>query len=366
MILKKHKYLRHLIVLIILASCSSTSKNIQFNSIEYEERDSKDYQEIFDYQSFSLNDLKTIQRIIENDDLNQQQLRDAKLLKKNFQKILSKKKFSLELNPGQQYSKEVIRLIYQFNLPIKVLWDKTEKNPLPENLLMKKINGFCSSVYEDAIASINEVIKQTNDSILIIYSKNYESFMKNLKSNNSNFMTEQYDASDFQAFAAEILGINFSNNRFKKISSLSPSQKLNYIPQPRSDLSKIILLLGSQEYKSMLPALRYHGGNSYEYINFISSMEEITNPLQLLDYEDSWTPISKYLATKIQKDELVSIEKFLELGALHEWLLVQILNQAEVESAKINGVNGSIIFKSNSCSKRIIPLKKISTNLFST
>ena len=32
MILKKNKYLKHFIALIILASCSSTSKNIQVNS----------------------------------------------------------------------------------------------------------------------------------------------------------------------------------------------------------------------------------------------------------------------------------------------------------------------------------------------
>ena len=102
MILKKNTYLKHFIALIILASCSSTPKNIQVNSIESEERISKGFQEILDYQSFSLNDLKTIQRIINSDDLNQEQLRDAKLLKNNYQKILSKKHYSLELESYQQ------------------------------------------------------------------------------------------------------------------------------------------------------------------------------------------------------------------------------------------------------------------------
>ena len=86
----------------------------------------------------------------------------------------------------------------------------------------------------------------------------------------------------------------------------------------------------------------------------------------MLDYEDSWAPISKYITTKIQKDELISLEKFLELGVLHEWLLIQILEQAGVQSANINGVTGSVIFKSNSCAKRIIPLQKIGTDLFSS
>ena len=114
----------------------------------------------------------------------------------------------------------------------------------------------------------------------------------------------------------------------------------------------------------MMPALRYHGGNRFKYLNFISSLEEINSPLQLLDYEDSFTPMSNFIASKIQKDASISLEKFIELGALNEWLLLQILKQAGVQSARINGITGRIIYKSNTCTKREIPLKKISTNLF--
>ena len=87
---------------------------------------------------------------------------------------------------------------------------------------------------------------------------------------------------------------------------------------------------------------------------------------RLLDYEDSFTPISTYLTSKIKNDEFMSLEQFLELGALHEWLLVQILKQAGVQSAKINGVTGSITYQSDSCAKRTIPLKKISAELISS
>ena len=93
-------------------------------------------------------------------------------------------------------------------------------------------------------------------------------------------------------------------------------------------------------------------------------MENITNPKQLLDYEDSWVPISRNIISKVRNDSSATLERFLELGALNEWLLIKILKQAGVKSAKINGVTGSIIFKSNSCAKRVIPLQKINANLF--
>ena len=86
----------------------------------------------------------------------------------------------------------------------------------------------------------------------------------------------------------------------------------------------MIIFLKPQEYKSMIPALRYHGGNSFEYLNFISSLENISNPLQLLDYEDSFVPISEYLTTQIRENEYTSMERFIELGVLNEWLLIQI------------------------------------------
>ena len=62
----------------------------------------------------------------------------------------------------------------------------------------------------------------------------------------------------------------------------------------------------------------------------------------------------------------MSLEKFLELGALHEWLLLQILKQADIQSAKINGVTGSIIYKSDSCAKRKVHLQRITADLISS
>ena len=78
----------------------------------------------------------------------------------------------------------------------------------------------------------------------------------------------------------------------------------------------------------MIPALRYHGGNKFKYLNFISSLEEINTPLQLLDYEDSWVPISVHTISKDSKNNRDHLKRYLELGALNEWLLLQVLKQA--------------------------------------
>ena len=143
MILKKNKYIKHFIALIILASCATTSENMLVNSSTYEERSLRNFQGIFNYESYALDDLESFQRIIDSEVLNQEQLRDTKLLINNYKKILSKKKYTLELKPDQQYSKELIELIYKFGLPIQISWNEKNKNSISENLLTNKIDGFC-------------------------------------------------------------------------------------------------------------------------------------------------------------------------------------------------------------------------------
>ena len=364
--LMKNKNLIQFITLVILASCSTSSENLYVQSIESEKNNAENLEAMYTYQSFFPNDIKLIQGAIDSDALNQEQLRDAKLLKSNYQKILSKKKYSIELTFGQQYSKEIIELIYKLNLPINISWSEKKQSSLPENILSEKINSFCYSLYDDAISSLNQKINQSPKSVLVIYSQEYASFIKTLKLFTSNLITVEYDESNYQDFSSQIMEINFSEKRYKKISSLNPNENLNFAPRPRADVEQVIIFLKPREYRSMIPALRYHGGNRFEYLNFISSLEDILNPLQLLDYEDSFIPISDYLTTQIIKNENTSLERFIELGVLNEWLLLQVLTQAGVRSAKVNGITGIVTYQSNTCAKRRIPMQKVRSDLFST
>ena len=367
MIFKKNKYIKYVATLLILASCSSTSKSLKTSSYELSQKDfQRDISNIYAYNAFFLNDLEVIQQTIDNQNPGQSELRDLKLLKKNYQKILGNDEYQIKLNPDQKFSEELIELIYQFNLPITISWDKNKQDIIPSDLLITKIDGFCSSLYGDSISSINKEITKKSGSILVIYSKQYASIVKNIKSVNSKIYTVNYDKSDSQEFAAKILGINLSESRFKKISNLNPNQVMNFSPRSRSDIKQIVMLLKPQEFKAMIPALRYHGGNKFKYINFISSLEEINNSLQLLDYEDSYAPISFFLSGKIQNAAQISIENYLKYGVLSDWLLDQVLRQAGIQSAKKSGATGTIFYNLNTCNKREIPLQKISSDLFST
>tara|TARA_A100001015_G_scaffold64818_1_gene71627 strand:- start:1606 stop:2706 length:1101 start_codon:yes stop_codon:yes gene_type:complete len=366
MIPKKNKYVKS-VLLLILASCSSTPINLISSSDQsYTKVFKRDLQDIRAYNAFFKSDLEIMQGIIDDQKLSQSELRDLKLLKKNYQKILKKNKYQIELNPNQKYSEKLIELSYQFNLPINITWDKSKPNLIPKNLLQKKIGGFCASLYDDSITSINKEIGKIPGAILIIFSEEYASVIKNIKQSNSKIYFAKYDSDNFQEFAGEILGINLSKSRFKKISGLNPNQTVNFNPRSRSDIKQIVMVLKPQEFKAMIPALRYHSRNKFKYVNFVSSLQDLSDPLELLDYEDSYSPISIFLSKKIKNEDSLSMEFFLEYGALGEWLLDQVFSQAGIQSATVNGATGTIFYNSNTCNKREISLQKISSDLFST
>ena len=366
MTFKKNKYVKHVLSLIILTSCATASKNTHNQTIQAQiPKEERSLDEILEYKKFFDNDLNIIQDFLDSKELNQDEIGQIKLLKTNYKKILSHKDYILKLNSGNKYSQELIKFIYSSNLPIKILWEGTSQSALPENLLDNEVNGFCSSLYEDAINSILRNINNDEGSTLVIYSDQYQNIVQKIISYSPQIWAIPNTASNFQDYAAEILGVRSSNKRFEKISSLNPNQKLQFNPRSRADLKEIILLVEPRNYKALIPALKYHGGNNFKYLSFISALEEVDDPSQLVDYEDSYIPLSTHASKKIGSGEMKSMEGFLKESVLQDWLLIQLLDQSGSKSTYVNGATGSIFYRSNTCSMREIPLQKITSKLFS-
>ena len=125
-------------------------------------------------------------------------------------------------------------------------------------------------------------------------------------------------------------------------------------------------MVNPESYKAIVPSLRYHGENKFIYLNFISSLEDLNSPLQLLDYEDSLIQISKTAIGSIQDKSMSSLENFLERSILRDWLLTEVLRQAGVQSASINGMTGQLFFNAGKCTQREMPISKMTAKLLST
>ena len=349
--------------IVILASCTSANINhSNENFILEESLQAKDVKQYFSYKDFSAKAIRELDLYIKDSQLSSDELNNLKKLRSNIRKIASKESFIIYTGKSNIYSLELIQLIYSLDLPIQIKWDQSDKKYISQNLLSEVPLGFCSSLYKDALDTVVTEVSSASNSALLVYSEAF--------SDEKNFLTDRFPTinsilfkkDDPQLFAAETLGINSSNKRFKKITSLNPNQKLEFSARPRGDIQKIFLLLEPAQFQSVLPAFKYHGGNKFQYINFISSLVALNDTNQLLDLENSSVPISGRLSQAIRSKEIVSLESIMQRSMLHDWLLIEIMKQAGIRSADIDGMTGTLKFQRNSCTKRNLPMQRINSN----
>ena len=360
---RKNTVITFISSVVILASCTSANINhSNENFILEESLQAKDVKKYFGYKDFSAKAIMELDLYIKNSQLSSDALNDLKKLRSNIRKIASKEAFIIYAEKSNVHSFELIQLIYGLDLPIQIKWDQSYKKYISQNLLSEAPLSFCSSLYKDALETIATEVSSSSNSALLVYSEGF--------SDEKNFLTDQFpkinsilfNKSDPQQFAAEVLGINSSNKRFKSITSLNPNQKLEFSARPRDDIQKIFFFLQPNQFQSILPAFRYHGGDKFQYVNFIASLENLNNINQLLDFENSSIPLSDRISQSIQSREIISLESIMQRSMLHDWLLIEIIKQAGIRSADIDGMTGTLEFQRNSCAKRNLPMQRINSS----
>ena len=360
---RKNTVITFISSIVILASCTSANINhSNENFILEESLQAKDVKQYFSYKDFSAKAIRELDLYIKDSQLSSDELNNLKKLRSNIRKIASKEAFIIYAGKSNIYSFELIQLIYSLDLPIQIKWDQSDKKYISQNLLSEAPLGFCSSLYEDALETIATEVSKASNSALLVYSEAFSDEKKFLIDRFPKINSILFKKGDPQLFAAETLGINNSNKRFKKITSLNPNQKLEFSARPRGDIQKIFLLLEPAQFQSVLPAFKYHGGNKFQYVNFISSLVALNNANQLIDLENSSVPISGRLSQAIRSKEIVSLESIMQRSMLHDWILIEIMKQAGIRSADIDGMTGTLKFQRNSCTKRKLPMQRINSN----
>jgi hypothetical protein len=360
---RKNTVITFISSIVILASCTSANINHSSeNSILEESLQAKDVKQYFSYKDFSAKAIRELDLYIKDSQLSSDELNNLKKLRSNIRKIASKEAFIIFAGKSSIYSFELIQLIYSLDLPIQIKWDQSDKKYISQNLLSEAPLGFCSSLYEDALETIVTEVSKDSNSALLVYSEAFSDEKKFLTDRFPKINSILFKKGDPQLFAAETLGINNSNKRFKKITTLNPNQKLEFLARPRGDIQKIFLLLEPAQFQSVLPAFKYHGGDKFQYVNFISSLVALNNTNQLLDLENSAVPLSSRLSQAIRSKEILSLESIIQRSMLHDWILIEIMKQAGIRSADIDGMTGTLKFQRNSCTKRKLPMQRINSN----
>ena len=105
---------------------------------------SLDNQNSFQSQDQSLKENALIKENLLNKYFNSQNLsikniKSAKIVNRNILKIKSVESFKFNINPESAYSTELIKLIYEFNLPISISWNKNSNAITFKNIFINEL-----------------------------------------------------------------------------------------------------------------------------------------------------------------------------------------------------------------------------------
>ncbi len=273
---------------------------------------------------------------------------------------------NIELQTSNKNKEIILEKMLEGDFDFSVSFNKENSYKLHDNIMSSRLKYYCNSFIQDQNKYLESLIfdssKNNNKKILVIYSKNYEKDVFEIKKKHPNQLYFYLDTGNYETGIKEILGVEDSINQFNKIYNLDKSLKIQHSPRIRNDISKIYFLLDYDFGKTIVPIVRNY---AFE-IDFYSSSEILhgaSDIKKLVDFENLNTPLSNELLKKIQKKKNIqSIGNELEKLLIEDFLLIEMVYQNNFfkEDLTLN-TSAQKIQNNNKCIKRSLSISRISS-----
>ena len=273
---------------------------------------------------------------------------------------------NIELQTSNKNKEIILEKMLEGDFDFSVSFNKESSYKLNDNIMNSSLKYFCNSFIQDQNKYLESLIfdssKNNTKKILIIYSKNYEKDVFEIKKKHPNQLYFYLDTENYETGIKEILGVEDSINQFNKIYNLDKGLKIQHSPRIRNDISKIYFLLDYDFGKTIVPIVRNY---AFE-IDFYSSSEILhgaSDIKKLVDFENLNTPLSNELLKKIQKKKNIqSIGNELEKLLIEDFLLIEMVYQNNFfkEGLTLN-TSAQKIQNNNKCIKRSLSVSRISS-----
>ena len=288
------------------------------------------------------------------------------LLEKN--RINNPKEITLKVKVDEIYKSYLIQAVSNIDIDVNLIFEEDAEIIITPDIINGILPGFCNSYQYDQLASIEKAIFSSDlpdyKHTLIIYEKSFDSQKDKLINKYKNIKTVAYKGEQYEEFAAKILGVSESNNRYKKINALLPNININNSPRVNKDIENIYFLMTYENAKGLVPAFRYNYSiniNSYASINLIESINDFN---KIIDFESLIMPASYYFKDKIFIDQFSKNKSVLDrliYDNLHDVIALKILSLNNVNKGIFNGRSGLLSIQNSQCVTRELPLKKINS-----
>ena len=273
---------------------------------------------------------------------------------------------NIELQTSNKNKEIILEKMLEGDFDFSVSFNKESSYKLHNNIMSSSLKYFCNSFIQDQNKYLESLIfdssKNNNKKILIIYSKNYEKDVFEMKKKHPNQLYFYLDTGNYETGIKEILGVEDSINQFNQIYNFDKNLKIQHSPRIRNDISKIYFLLDYDFGKTIVPIVRNY---AFE-IDFYSSSEILhgaSDIKKLVDFENLNTPLSNELLKKIQKKKNIqSIGNELEKLLIEDFLLIEMVYQNNFFKDDLTlNTSAQKIQNNNKCIKRSLSISRISS-----
>ena len=169
------------------------------------------------------------------------------------------------------------------------------------------------------------------------------------------------DDVNYELQIKKILNVDSSFEKYSQISGLYEGDEILHSPRIRNDIAKIYFLADYELGKTIVPIFRSYALG----IDFFSSTEifhEANDIKKLMDFENTYIPITKKLIRDISTIDTSNLKKEIENSLIKDLINIEKIYQNNLFREKNIPLSGNLRVQRNSCIKRGLSLWKV-TNL---
>lgn len=230
---------------------------------------------------------------------------------------------------------------------------------IDQNLQDSVHYGFCNSYSYDQRASIERIVFEDfeRNGVLVIYNKNYKSYVSNLKQKFPTASFSELKSNDYDEFISKILNIKESKDRKNTLQGLDKNTNLVFLPRKNQNLKKIFIILDYKDAKAIVPILKSY---VLDFPIFATNdlLYEIADPKKILDFEGLFFPLnSKTMSLFMEQDlKMTNLKDEFDKTILRELLLQEKLREADIKKSYIKTNLSDVEYNLNSCNRRTISI----------
>lgn len=274
---------------------------------------------------------------------------------------------NIELQASNKNKEIILEKMLEEDFDFSISFNVENSYKLNNNIINSNLKYFCNSFIQDQNKYLESLIfdssESNNKKILIIYSKNYEKELLQIKQKYPNELYVYLDNENYEVDLKDVLGVEDSIKQFNQILNFDKSLKIKHSPRKRNDISKIYFFLDYDLGKSVVPIVRNY---AFEIDSYSSSeiFHGASDIKKLVDFENLNTPLSNELLKKIQKrKDIKSIKNELEKLLIEDFLLIEMVHQNNLFKKNLTlNTSTQKVQDNDKCIKRSLSVSRISSN----